>query len=138
MAEIIINEVAKYLDNLTATSQINVSLGTTLNLGKNLFVVYEQPNVATELTIIPYGGLPPNVDKYRQDSSFQLRLKAKNIHSSLKSMQELINTLHENTRVCASTPGKIEAIQSSPVILGWEEAEYLITVGNFKVKYIKL
>ncbi len=139
MAEVIVNEVAKYLDSLAATNTINDSLGTILSLGKNLFVVFEQPNIATCLTVLPYGGNPPNKDGYRQGGNFQIRLKARNIHSSLKGMQAIINTFHMNQNICASTNGVVEAIQSSPIVLGVEEGgEYILTVSNYKVRYIKL
>jgi len=139
MAELIVNEVAKYLDDLNATHEVNNLLGTTLSLGNNLFVVYEPQKTATCVTIIPYGGYAPDIDNYKRDSNFQIRLKGRNIHSSLKAAQALIDLLHTNENVCASTPGKVFAIQSSPIPLGWEEGgEYIIVVGNYRVKYIKL
>jgi len=138
MAEVIVNEVAKYLDNLNATQEVNVALGTTLSLGNNLFIVYEPQTTATTVTVIPYGGAPPDLDNYKRESFFQIRVKGKNIHSSLKASQAMINLLHTNESVCASTPGKVFAIQSSPIPLGWEENEYIIVVGNYRCKYVKL
>ena len=138
MAEIIVREVANYLNNLNATQEVNVTLGTTLNLGNNLFVVYEPQTTATTVTIIPYGGLPPNVDNYRREANFQIRIKGKGIHSSLKAGQALIDLLHTNEDVCASTPGKVFAIQSAPIPIGWEQDEFLLVTCNFKVKYVKL
>jgi len=139
LADIIVREVAKYLNNLNATQEVNVALGTTLSLGNNLFIVYEPQTSATTVTIIPYGGLPPDVDNYKRDANFQIRIKGKGIHSSLKAGQALIDLLHTNESVCASTPGKVFAIQSAPIPLGWEEGgEFLLTVCNFRIRYVKL
>ena len=138
MSDVITREVWKYLDGLSATHEINVNLGTILSFGNNLFMPIEQPNIATCLTIIPYGGSSPNIDKYRQDSTFQIRLKARGIHSSMKGMQSIINDFHMNTSICASSPGLVKAIQSTPTIAGWEEDEYILVVSNYSVANIKL
>jgi hypothetical protein len=53
-------------------------------------------------------------------------------------MQSIINTLHENDNVCSSSPGKVFANQSAPMIIGVREAgEFVISVANFSVKHIK-
>ena len=137
MSDVIIREVANYLNNLNATQEVNEALGTTLSLGNNLFMVYEPQTSATTTTIIPYGGYPPNIDNLRRDSTFQIRIKGKGTHSALKASQALIDLLHTNEDVCASVPGKVFALQSSPIPVGWEEGgEFLIVTTNYIVKHI--
>jgi hypothetical protein len=150
MANIVCNEFRKYFNNLTATNAICVALGTTFVSGTNLFVLNEPSNdVATRcLTIIPYGGAPPSPEGDRQESYVQIRLKTPYPENGLRTMQQIINSLHGNMHVCASNNGKVYAIQSSPIPYGYganygregqiEGGEYYIFVSNYRTKHIKL
>ena len=140
MSNFVANEVLKYLDGLPATSAICVSLGTTLTSGTNLFSLIEPSNeVATRcLTIIPYGGTPPSPEGYRQESNVQLRFKTPYPEDGLRFVQQVIDTFHTNTHVCASKPGKVYAVQSSPILIDRLEGEFYIFVSNFRIKHVKL
>ena len=150
MANIIANEFRKYLDGLPATSAICVSFGTTFTSGTNLFVISEPSNdLATKcLTIIPYGGPPPSSEGDRQESYVQIRMKTPYPEGGLRTMQAIINKLHGNMHVCASSNGKVFAVQSSPIPYGFganygregqiEGGEYYIFSANFRTKHVKL
>ena len=141
MAGIIVNELVKYFESLTATNAICEEVSNTFTSGSNLFVGYE-PSVdiaATSLTIIPYFGAPPSPEGDRQESYVQIRFKTSEIETGLRTMQSIINTLHNNTDACASCNGRITAVQSTPMILEFfEGGEYLVTVANFGIKHTKL
>lgn len=139
MANIIYDEVRKYLDGLAATNTVCSALGTTLTAGTNLFIGSEPDDVATCCTIIPYGGAPPSQEGDKQEGTFQIRLKTTSMETGLKTQQAAINLLHNNTKVCASTNGRVSANQSAPITLGYEEAgEYPIVISNYSVRYIKI
>jgi hypothetical protein len=139
MANVIINELRKYFDRLTATNPICTALGTTLTSGTNLFVIIEPSNSTKCLTIIPYSGMRPDADRKKYESSVQIRLKIRDRQKGIRTMQEIINTLHGNTDLCASAKSKCFAIQSSPTVLEmYEGGQYLAYVSNFIIKHIKL
>lgn len=135
----ICNEFKRYLGNLTATSTVATALGTTLTFGSNLFIDVE-PAIATQLvTVISLPGAPPSLEGERQESNVQIRVKAKTVQKSVETTQALINKLHNNTNVCASSAGKVYAEQSSPFIIGHQEGgNYTITVSNYTIKHVKL
>jgi len=139
MSRVISNEFYKFFDGLTATNAVCVSLGTTFTKGTNLFVDYESPAATQMLSVISFGGGPPDADTYKYTSGVQVRVKANSRQKSLEMNQAAINTLHMNQKVCASTNGIVLADQSSPIILEVVNAgQYYITVSNYTVKYIKL
>jgi len=133
------NEFSKYFNNLTATHPICDALGTTLNEGSNLFIYTEPVEATMCVTIIPYGGAPPEPDNYKYETGVQVRLKANSRKRAIETMQAIIHDLHGNGSVCASTNGKVMANQSSPIIFEIQEGgERIITIANFRVKHIKL
>ena len=139
MAQTVYNEFHKYMKNLAATNAACVTLGTRFSASTNLFIGSEQPEAATCCTIIPYPGGPPSIEGDRQEAALQIRLKCRSTQTALKTQQDLINLLHNNTKVCASTNGRVSAVQSAPILLGYEEAaEYTIVVSNYTVKYVKI
>lgn len=139
MARVISNEFQKYIDGLSATNTICTSFGATLTFGANLFVDTE-PAIATQtITIIPFPGAPPDKDRYKYESAVQIRVKGKSVQKSLETSQALINILHENSKVCASQPGKVTADQSTPILLEvLEGGKWIVSVSNFTIKHIKL
>ncbi len=135
----ITDEFKKYFINLTATSTIVSSFGTTFVLGSNLYVAEENEKHVNMLTIYPTGGATPNKDNQRQDPSVQIRIKSISNSIGLRTTQDIINTLHENTNVCASANGRVYALQSTPMPLGKiEGGKFSIFVANFDIKHIKL
>ena len=139
MARVITNEFQKFIDGLTATSAVYSALGTTLTFGTNLFEHIE-PAVATQtITVIGFPGGPPDKDKQKYESAVQVRVKGASVQKSMETSQAIINTLHENTNVCASCNGKVTADQSAPVLLEvLEGGKWIVSVSNYTVKHIKL
>jgi hypothetical protein len=139
MALLITDEFKKYLVGLTATSAIVSAFGTTFTSGTNLFVGEENDAHRDMLTIYPTGGSPPDKDGQKYESSIQIRMKVASNATGLKAMQEVINVFHENTNICASTNGKVFAVQSNPLSLDkLEGGKYSIYVSNYTIKHIKL
>ena len=138
MAEIAIDHVASYLENLTATNEICIVLGTTLIQGTNLFVGVE-PTVSASnvISIFPTGGAPPTNDNIKQEPSFQVQIKSTKRATGLKTCQSIINVLSNNDSVIPK--GKIYAVQSSPIPLGVREGgeDYLV-VSNYNAKHVKI
>ena len=133
------DEFKKYFVNLTATSQIVSSFGTTFVLGSNLYISEESEKHVDMLTIYPTPGAPPNKDRQRMESSVQIRLKVASNAKGLRTMQDIIQTLHENESICASAPGKVYASHSAPLVLGKiEGGKFSIFTANFNIKHIKL
>ena len=136
------DEFYKYLRDLTATNAVCVALGTTFTASSTLFVgqepVQQSGDPATCCTILPYGGGPPSPEGRKREGSVQIRLRCLNNWTGLKTQAELITLLHNNTNVCASTNGRVSAIQSEPIPLGYiEGGEVTIIVSNYIVKYTR-
>lgn len=140
MARTIADEFKKYLDDLTATSDICTAFGTTLSASTNLFTWLEPPNVSPCVTITPYrSGAPSLPDGNKYQSGVQIRIKHTNTQTAVKTGQSIINRLHNNTKVCASTPGVVFANHSEPMLIGMVDGgENKIVVTNFTVKYVKI
>lgn len=139
MADLVVYDIKKYLTSLTATASICVTLERTLIASTNLFVYVEPTNATNCMTLIPFSGGPPNLDKIRHESYVQIRLKTKNVKKTMETLQDTINKLHCNEDVCSSCNGKIFAMQSAPMLLEFAEGgEYAIGVANFQVKHTKL
>ena len=138
MANFAANEVKKYMENLTATSAICTSFGTTFTSGTNLFMPREKGTDVDMMTIIPTSGGPPLPSGDQGESACQIRIKTALYETGLRTMQEVINTLHENTKVCASQPGKVIALQSQPIPLdSIEGGKFNVTVANFHIRHVK-
>ncbi len=140
MALVVSNEFGKYFAALTATSAIVVAFGgVTFTVGSNLFVGEEKESHVDMLTIYPTGGSPPDKDGQKMESSVQIRLKVASNGTGLKTMQEIINVLHQNGNVCASTNGRVYALQSNPLPVDKiEGGKYSIFTSNYNIKHIKL
>jgi len=135
MADSVASSLKTYLGNLAATHTICDELGAALTFGTNLFIGIE-PETTNCVTIIPYGGSSPSFDGSRQEAALQVRVKADTAKKALGVSQSVINTLHNNTSVCA---GRFSAIQSIPMIIGVQEAgDNIIAVSNYTVRYVKI
>ncbi len=136
---LMVDEFKKYFENLTSTSTIVDSFGTTFVTGSNLYVGEESEKEVNMLTIYPVPGGVPLIDNRRQESAVQLRIKSTSNSIGLRTLQDTINILHQNDNVCASTNGRVYATQSSPMPLGKiEGGRFSIYVVNFDIKHIKL
>lgn len=132
-----VNEISKYLNNLTATNPICDALNTTLTEGKNLFS-WQEPMTATQMiSIIPYlGSSPQTKDKY--ESAVQIRIKAKSNKRAAETGQAIIQNFHKNGNICASKTGIVLANNSNPMFLApLEGGEWSITVANFTVRHVR-
>lgn len=142
MSSIVYNEFKKYLGDLTATNSVCDTLGTTLTSGYTLFIgqepVMRSGLPATCCTILPYGSSPPSPEGDKREGAVQIRLRCLNYWTGLQTQAQMINLLHNNTKVCASTNGRISSIQSEPIPLGYGEGgEVSIIVSNYTIKYTK-
>jgi len=137
MANTICNTVASYLTDLTATNAICSALGATLSFGTNLFIGIEPADKdVSVVTIIPYGGSPPNVDNQRQNPSVQVRVNSITRQGALTIQQSLINELHMNK---LSGEGLMMSNDSAPLLIGsFEGGQKTISVSNYTVKHIKI
>jgi len=137
--KLIYNEFKKYFSGLPITATICDNLGTTFSASSNLFVGSEPENVGSCLTIIPYGGGSPSPEGSKREAAIQIRLKSKSMEWGLKTQSAIIDALHNNTSICASTNGRISAIQSEPIPISWQEGgQFNIIVSNYTVKYTKM
>ena len=132
----ILNTVASYLCNLSATSSICVSLGTTLEFSRNLFIGGCEATETNTITLIPYGGSPPNNDGYRQNPSVQVESRTTSRYKGLETQQALINWLHMHE---LGGQGLVQANNSIPIPLGTERGgRYVLYVSNFNIKSLKV
>jgi len=139
MANTILTEFNKYFQDLAATNTVCVDFGATFISGTNLFIGIEPAKDSNLLVILPGAGSPPSSEGDRHNPDVVIKIKHTSVQSSLKTSQSIINLLHTNTNVCASKPGRVYALQSSPRITEFQEkGEYCITETNYSVKHIKL
>lgn len=133
------DEFKKYFVGLTATSPIVSAFGTTFTVGSNLYIGEENEKHVNMITIYPTPGGPPQTDRQKQESSVQIRIKSASNSIALRTMQAIINILHYNGNICASTTGIVYANQSAPLPLGKiEGGKYSIFTANFDIKHVKL
>ena len=132
----ILNTVASYLTDLSATHSITTALGTTLTFGTNLFIGGCEATEANTITLIPYGGSAPNIDGNRQNPSIQIESRTTSRYKGIEFQQALINFLHMNE---LGGQGLVQANNSIPIPLGTERGgRYIIMVSNYHVKHIKV
>jgi len=135
MADLVASSLKAYFTSLTATSNIVSEYGSTFTFGTNLFIGFEE-DVDECLSLIPYGGEPPSKEGDRQNPAIQIELKSASKAKALKTMQSIINALHNNKSVCR---GRIQARNSSPIMFGIREAgKSTIVVSNYYIKHVKL
>ena len=131
----ILNKVASYLENLSATHAICSALGSTMTFGTNLFIGIEPIKTVSTITLIPYSGSPPNMDNQRQTAALQIRLRTNSRYKSLSVQQACIDNLHTNT---LNGNGKMYSRDSAPIIIKSEDNDkWIISVSNYIVKYVK-
>lgn len=132
----ILNTIASYLENLSATHPVCSALGTTLAFGTNLFIGGTEATQADTITLIPYGGVMPDPDGNRQNPSIQIDTRTSSRYKGLETQQALINTFHMNE---LNGGGLMRAVQSAPIALGIEfGGRYILYVSNYDIKHIKV
>lgn len=131
----VLESIASYLTNLTATNDICSELGTLVATGVNLFIGFEPDALVDTITLIPYGGTPPNVDNQRLETSINIRVRAKNSSRAIKVSQKIIEQFSNNH---LNGVGAIRAVQSAPIYLGkLEGGEWSVTTSNYTIKHVK-
>jgi len=136
MANTICNVVASYLQDLTATHPLCVTLGTRLVPGTNLYIAGDIATTVNSLNIVPYGGIAPNNDGNRQNPYIQIESRTTSKGKALGVQQDLINLLHMNE---LNSGGLVQAVQSAPILLEAQRGgEYFKAVSNYSVKHIKI
>lgn len=136
MSNTILNNVASYLTNLSATNEICTALGSTIVGNTNLFMYTEPSADVDAITLIPYGGVQPNKDGFRQESVIQIRMKSSSKQTLISTQQAIINTLHMNT---LNGNGLMISNTSIPIIVGeLEGGQYTVSTTNFRIKHIKV
>jgi len=136
MANSIINTVASYLSSLAATNEICVAFGSTFTEGSNLFMYSEPYDTDDMITLIPYGGSPPDRDGQKYSSNMQIRAKCSSRKTVMTTQQSMINKLHMNQ---LGGLGQMMSNNSVPISLEDTEAgEMKIAVTSYRIKYIKI
>jgi len=134
----LVEDLETYFLSLTATSAICSNFGTTFTSNANLFIVVEPASPTNSLTIIPYGGSPPdNRHKYAQYPSVQIRIKASTAAKGYKTGQAVINTMHQNDRVGSNIKMKCFCKNSAPIFLKFDEEDYPVWVINMDIMHVK-
>lgn len=137
----ILNTIASYLEDLTATNVICSELGTLLSANVNLFMGTEKHTDSYSVTLVPYGGAPPLPDRQRQESSVQILVKA-NREKAITVQQQIINHLSYND---LKGGGRMFCVNSAPLLVyynylglgDFEGGEWSRTVSNFTIKHVK-
>jgi hypothetical protein len=131
----ILNAIASDLEDLSATHTLCAAFGTTFT-DENLLLGFEQESDVDVVTIIPFGGTPPNNDGYRQDTYVQVRMKVTSRQVAIEAHQELINYLHNNQ---LNGNGKVFALQSAPSITdAHESGKWVVSTSNYSIKHVKI
>jgi len=139
MANTICNVVASFLQDLSATHALCVTVGTRLVPGTNMYIAGEEATTGNSINIIPYGGGPPNIDGNRQNPRIQIESRTTSKAKALGVQQDLINLLHMNNLVTGTGRGFTQALQSAPILLGAEgNGKYFIAVSNYEIKHLKI
>ena len=125
--------VASYLESLAATNAITTAMGTVFS-SSNLHLYTEPADDADIVTLIPYGGSPPDPNNTKQEPAFQIRFKSTDPKKAIDVQQAMIDNLHNNH---LGGRGRAKAIQSSPIPLGYiEGGEYFVTTTNFTIMHV--
>jgi len=131
-------DVARYFTTLNATNPIRTNFGAAFTFGTNVFVGVVPATPTNCVTILPYGGRPPDTrTKKAQYPSLQIRVRMSSYQKGYKVTQAIINSMHLNDKVCASIRGIAYAIQSQPVFLEYDEEEQPIFLANMDFNLIQ-
>lgn len=128
-----LEDVGRHFESLASTHEILVNFGATQFVdGTNLFYVIEPPTPTDCVTLIPYGGAPPDTGhRFAQYPSMQVRVKADGVAKGYKVTQSVINELHQNVSLGSDIPMACFAQQSAPLFLEFDDEDYPVFVCNF-------
>lgn len=135
----LVTDVGTHFRSLASDNEILTNFNATKFVANtNLFYLIEPDTPRECVTIIPYGGGPPD-RRHRgaQTPAFQVRVKHTSVARGYRTTQAIINNLHMNDAVGSDIPMKVFAIQSAPMFMGWDEEDYPVYVCNFDVMLVK-
>lgn len=131
-------DVKRYLENQTLGDAIPTACATTLGFGRNLFIGREPASPLSVVTIYPTGGPAPNITRLTSNPTFQVRIREISWSRGYEIGNAFIKQFHENMDVCGSVPGKIFAVQSSPIPIGPNEEDTTYAFNcDFMVKHVR-
>jgi hypothetical protein len=135
----LMQDLGLHFTALASSHEILTNMGATQFVeNTNLFYIIEPATPNNCVTIIPYGGSPPETGhKWAQAPSVQIRVKADGVAKGYKVTQAVINELDMNVSVGSNIPMKTYALQSAPMFLKWDEEDYPCFVCNFDIKHVK-
>jgi hypothetical protein len=135
----LVEDIGTHFRGLASTHEILTNFGATQFVeNSNLFYIVEPATPNNSVTIIPYGGSPPDIThKNAQYPSCQIRVKASGVAKGYRVTQAIINELHQNNELGSNIPMKCFANQSSPMFLKWDEEDYPVYVCNFDFMHVK-
>ena len=106
--------------------------------GQSLFIGFEPDSPDNCITIYPYGGLPPEQGtKEKYNGKVQVRVRGTSFPLAYNTCQHIINQMHYNTSVLASTNGIMLAMESQPIYLTRDDENRSIFVCNFRSKFVR-
>jgi hypothetical protein len=130
----LLNNIADFI--CTDASIISAFEATPVK-GTSVFISLEPDTPDNCITLYPYGGAPPEVNsKYKHNSNVQVRIRADDFQQAYKTGQTIINRMHYNGDVLASTNGMLYTVQSQPIYLNRDDELRSIVVTNFNVKHV--
>lgn len=134
----LVRKVAAHFESLTATNPIRSNFGAALSFGTNLFIGIVPATPTNCVTIIPYGGAPPDTrTRKAQYPSLQVRVRYNSYQTCYKVTQAVINHMHMKDNFSASIRGIAYAVQSQPIFLEYDESENPVMVANFDFRIIQ-
>jgi len=132
----ILNKVASYLTELSATNIICSALGTTLRLATTLFLGQEPHKDSDTVTLLIYSGSPPDTSGNKYMSAVQVRVKTDSVKKGLDTQQAIINHLHMNE---LGGRGLMTSVNSAPISFqGVEGGEKSIVITNFYIHHLRI
>ena len=118
---------------ITTNASVRSDLGAS-----RCYISHEPPTPDNCITIYPVGGFGPEPNSpKKQNSSFQVRVRADTFPKSYNTCQTIIDRMHHSASPCSSTHGRVYAKQSQPIFLFRDEDRRSICVANFDVKYVR-
>lgn len=131
-------DVKKYLVSKTITDTIPAAVTATLGFNRNLFIGREPASPLNSIVLYPTGGAGPDISRLTQNPTFQVRIRNSSWQKGYNIGLAFVNDFHENTDICASSHGKVFAMQSSPIPIGpTDSGDGSLFTVNFFVKHTR-
>ena len=126
----ILNDIRNFI---TTSASVLADLGATV-----CYISHEKDTPDNCITLYPYGGRAPEPNsKYKYNSSVQVRVRGTTFPKAYNTCQTIINQMHYNGDVLASTNGMMYSIQSAPIFLVRDDERRSICVCNFDARHVR-